>query len=74
MALSLLLTGFEDVFVQCSEKCFVCGSTVDNRMPGWVDEASLIRVEDFECRRQVIGQDREQVEEERGGVVWKECQ
>jgi hypothetical protein len=74
MALSLLLTGFEDIFIQCSEECFVCGSTVHNRMPGWIDEACLIWVEDFECRRQIVGQDREQVEEERSSVIRKECQ
>ena len=59
MTLGLLLTGFEDILIQRCEKCFVCGGTVHNRMPRWVDEASLIWVKDFECRRQVIGQNRE---------------
>lgn len=59
MALGLLLTGFEGIFVQRCEECFVCGGTVHNGMPRRIDEASLIWVEDFECRSQVIGQDRE---------------
>jgi hypothetical protein len=47
---------------------------VHNRMPGWIDETGLIWVEDFECGRQIIGQDREQVEEEGSCMIRKEGQ
>lgn len=74
MALSFLLASFEDIFIQCSKERFVRGSAVHNRMAGWIDETGLIWVEDFECGRQIIGQDREQVEEERSGVIGEEGQ
>ena len=57
MTLSLLLAGLENILIQCGKECFVGGSAVHNGMPGWVDEAGLVWVEDFECRREVVRQD-----------------
>lgn len=41
-------------------------------MSRWIDQAGLVRVEDFEGRRQVVRQDREKVQKKGSCVIWKE--
>lgn len=64
----------EDIVVECRQKRSICRGAVHKRMPRWVDQASLIRIKYFESRGQRLGEDRQQVKEERSGVVGQEGQ
>lgn len=74
MVMRPLFADLEGVFVDSGEEVFVGSSAVHERMAWRIDLALLVRVEDFEGRRQVFGQDRKEVEEEWGGIVREESE
>lgn len=64
-----LFADLKGVSVDSGEEVFIGSSAVNERVAWRVDLTLLVRVEDFEGRCQVFGQDRKQVEEEWGGIV-----
>lgn len=64
----------ENIVVQGRQKGSVGSRTVYQGMARWINQAALIRVQHFKCRSQVVGKDREEVEEQGRSVIWEECQ
>lgn len=64
----------ENMIAQVCKKRSICRGAMHERMPRWVDHASLVRIEHFERRGKSLRKDRQQIEEKRRGVVGKEGQ